>query len=694
MTGRDEPPPNPSGRRPLRRDVDGQAYPSARPPETGPITNERNASRPVHEGSRVRDAVSSRSTEEEARDLLALRRAKRGDDKAFAELLRHNDAAIGAFIAALVGPEWFDRVTRDTYVHAYRGLPIAPPTSPRIWLLGIADGACRDAIRRWGRAGGRDRPSRPPPIPTALPPEERSVLSAVEAAGLTPREAGRLVPGGAEAARTLLDKARHHLADDLPLPAPPAHDAHFWNDLGRHLLVERSTPATNMAENAVRGALDDGSFEGSSLQSGRAARGMARRVAERSPREVPWRRIGFACVLLATVGAVIFTALTFAHQATQRDAALGDTTSKVLMQVDQALARDSYVSGTAIVSGSQIGALPDGRYSIARSNTGSYRITAENGSLDEGYDVAGATDVSVRGGVTETAQMRSGLAPGPPEWTPGSEPAAGDLLAASLRLVHRGSSGSVEATTITPPSSGAVKGTTTTVPGREVWVLRAGQPSSDAAISPVGGTSPGVGALERADADEVRLVVDRSLVLPNRLELFRKGRKMIDVRFRDLSISQQPPVDAFKPSVATGARTSVREDGFVPTPVGSIGAKVGQTVVTPSYLPDGFVLSSAAVNVASRSVVLSYRTGSLQLTITLRPARQAGAKATDPFDPVASGAEKPRSITIDSGTFAQRPAWSSALPINHVWATGPRTEVVVAGDSSIESLVKVVASLQ
>jgi DNA-directed RNA polymerase specialized sigma24 family protein len=658
------------------------------------VTNDRNAAPRTPDAPPARDAVSSRSTEEEARDLLALRRAKRGDDGAFAELLRNNDEAIGAFIAALVGPEWFDRVSRDTYVHAYRGLPIAPPTAPRIWLLGIADGACRDALRRWGRAGGRDRPVELPPIPVGLPPEERLVLAAVEAAGLTPREAGRLVTGGADAARTLLAAARHHLDDELPLPPPPLRAAPFWNDLGRHLLVARSTPATSMAEDAAQRASGPGPVDGPSLQAGRAARGMARRVAERSPREVPWRRIGFACVLLATVGAVIFAALTFAHRASRRDAALGETATKVLVQVDQALARDNFVSGIATVSGARIDGLANGRYAISRSNTGSYRVTAGNGSFDEGYDVSRATSSRVVGGPTGVAQVRTGLAPGPPEWVAGAAPSAGDLLAASLRLVHRGTGGTVETTTISPRSTAPSKGTTTTtVPGRAVWVLRAGQPTRAA---PDGSTRamPGVGALELADVDEVRLVVDRSLVLPSRLELFRNGRKLIDVRFSNLSISQQPPAGAFTPPIPQGVQVTTTDGGFVPTAVGNIESKVGRSVVTPSYLPDGFVLSSSAVNEARRSVVLSYRNGSLQLAVTLRPARRGGAQATDPFGGDSVLADGARSLTISSGAFSQRKAWTSTAPVDHVWVAGPRMEAIVAGDPPVATLVKVVASLQ
>ena len=176
--------------------------------------------------------------------------------------------------------------------------------------------------------------------------------------------------------------------------------------------------------------------------------------------------------------------------------------------------------------------------------------------------------------------------------------------------------------------------------------------------------------------------------------MFRDGHKVVDVRFTNLSISQQPPADAFIPPVPVGAGTGRHDDGFVATPVGQVGSKIGRAIVTPSYLPDGFVLTASAVNPASRSVVLSYRNGSLQLAITLRPARGTKARMIDPFGPVATTADKPRSLMIRSGTFAQRDAWTSASPIDHVWVAGPRTEAIVAGDPPVDTMVKVVASLQ
>lgn len=688
MTEPRTPPDSTTGRRLANRVPESQAYASARPPEVSPPTNARNEARAVIRPTPERDRVSSRTTEEEARDLLALRRAKRGDDGAFADLIRDNDTSIRSFVVALVGTDWFDRVVRDTYIRAYRGIDLAPNSSPRIWLIGIADGACRDAIRRWERSGGRDRPDVPPPIPVTLPPEERLIVAAVEGAGLTVREAGRLVTGGAETARAHLDQGRRHLADDLPFAPPPDHGPDFWNDLGHQLIVARSAPAARIVDHG-----EPIPPTSPSPQAGRAARGMAQRVAERSPRTIPWRHIGLSVMVVATVGVLIAVTLTVAHRAAQRDLALGDTATKVLERVDQSLARNGSVGGTAIVSRSSIDGLPDGRYTVTRSNTGSYRIRAADGSIDEGYDVGTGQFTSIRGGAAGTVQVQDRTAPGPPRWSSPSATTIGDLLAGALRVVHRGSSGTVTSTMVTLPADRSAQGTTTTVPGRPVWVLTAAQPNrSDAAGADLL-HRPGIGVLETTPVDRVRLVVDRSLVLPSRLELFRTGRVIVDVRFTDMTIGQQAPADAFLPSLTPGTRVDRSDAGFTPTPAGDLVATGGRDGLTPNYLPDGYVLTAAAVNRSDDTIVLSYRNGSLQLAITSTPAARRSTR-TDPFGQSIDGTPGIRSLSIRSGAFAGRPAWEGTTPVDQVWARGPKTEVVVAGDPPPSELVKVIASLQ
>lgn len=691
-----------SARRSMRHDEPGQAYPTAPAPADGPLTNRRLTDAPRDVPSAApHEGVTSRTTSEEARDLLSLRRAKRGEDGAFAELIRVNDPSVRGCVAALVGVGSVDAVMQDTYLRAYRGLPLSPTSSPRIWLLGVADGACRDAIRRWDRSGGRNRPTDSPPIPLTLPAEQRLAIALVAGAGLTFREAGRLVEGGIDAVRAALDGSDDVLevvtADDRR--APPASDA-FWNTLGRRLLVERAAPATTFDADQHRADADDpiatGSPGGStavpSLQAGRAARGMRQRVAERSPRVVPWHRIGIAVGVVVTIGAVLFVLVSTAQRASHRDAALGETADKILAKLDQALARDTSVTGTAVVVVSGSARLPVGRYRIARSSAGSYQVAATTGTSAEGWDIPSSTFVIVGRGDPPAASASTGLAPGPPEPNAISGAAVGDLLAESIQIVHRGSAGTVESTMVTVPTSRAVSGPTTTVPGTPVWVVRASL-NPDRTVG--SGRLPGIGYLDGIDADEVRLVADQSLVLPRRLELLQRGRVVFDVSFVDLSISQQAATSSYAPVIPPGATVSRVDGGFARLSLSSLPTQVGRPLSTPSYLPDGYVLATTSANATTKVAVLGYRNGSQQLTVTLRPP--AARPADDPF--AGTGAStasstKPKAITIRSGALRERPGWEASSPINRVWVDGASSQVIAVGDPSVDELVKVVSSMQ
>ncbi|HEY7939389.1 MAG TPA: hypothetical protein VID05_06125, partial [Acidimicrobiales bacterium] len=194
------PPDDPGSHAPTRtgrRELPGQAHSVDDATDLEPAVPARPATPAPTEGGD--EAIASRATSEEARDLLALRRAKAGDDASFAALLRANDATLRAFTVALIGTEAMDRVVRDAYVKAYRALDLAPDRDPRLWLLRVAGTACFDEQRRQTRPSRRrarsavhdDGEPTPElaPVPAELPDEQRVALALVDAAGLTIREA-------------------------------------------------------------------------------------------------------------------------------------------------------------------------------------------------------------------------------------------------------------------------------------------------------------------------------------------------------------------------------------------------------------------------------------------------------------------------------------------------------------------------
>lgn len=705
MPGRDSPPDPPPVPRPRRHSTDrpGQAFGADRNTPIGPPTNDRN-SRPAKTGEPVNpeEAISSRTTTEEARDLLALRRAKRGEDAAFAELLREHDAAMRSFVAVMVGGDYVDRVTADAYIKAYRGLPLAPTTSPRIWLLGIADGACRDAIRRGRRDGSRHVPLSPPAIPLDLPADQRVMVALVDAAGLTVREASRLSGGTVSEARVLLNEGRGRV-DPLELStSSPEHDPAFWNDLGKRLLVARDAPAARLdpsdahpgdghhvdrSAGAIRGPVAP------SLQTGRAARGMARRVAQRSPRQVPWRSLGIAATTVVVLAALVAMTLALAKNASHRDAELGLTSTKILGRLDQALNRDSVIAGTATVTISSDPVLKKGIYRFTRTAEGAYRVRSDSGAWDESWNPSTSTFTQVRNvAKAPRALVRTGVAPGPPQVTATAGEMVGDLLADALRVMHDGTNRSALATTATsaPPPTSTGMATTTTEPGVPVWVMSASMPIGSAIST---GTLPGVGRLTDIIGDQVRLVADQSLVLPRRFEVLRAGRVVFDLRFDDLSIGQNANSDVFSVTVPEGARVTSTSSGFEAIGIGDASQLVGRRVLTPTYLPEGFVLVAVAANATTKVLVLGYRNGSQQFTLTTKPAAAGNKAVADPFGRAASGSSS-RGLTVGSGALAGKSAWYSPLPLPHLWVDGGRLTVVASGDPSMAELTKIVSSMQ
>ena len=76
------------------------------------------------------------------------RAARDGDPDALARLVRHTQAEVWRFTAALVDPGAADDLTQETYLRAFRALPgFEGRSSVRTWLLGTARRVCADHLR-------------------------------------------------------------------------------------------------------------------------------------------------------------------------------------------------------------------------------------------------------------------------------------------------------------------------------------------------------------------------------------------------------------------------------------------------------------------------------------------------------------------------------------------------------------------
>lgn len=74
--------------------------------------------------------------------------ARTGDPIAQAAFVRHTQAEVWRFVAALVDRDAADDLTQETYLRAFRALPsFEGRSSARTWLLGIARRACADHVR-------------------------------------------------------------------------------------------------------------------------------------------------------------------------------------------------------------------------------------------------------------------------------------------------------------------------------------------------------------------------------------------------------------------------------------------------------------------------------------------------------------------------------------------------------------------
>lgn len=639
--------------------------------------------------------MTSRSTDDEAADLLALRQAKGGDDRAFAALLQRNDDQVRRFLAAMVGPTNVEQCARTCYLKAYRGLPLAPGTSPRLWLLGIADGVCRDVIRRNALARNRSEPL-DAPIPVGLDPEARLIAALIDGVGLTVREAARLVDGSVERTNALLAMGRGDTGDALQLPAPPEHQPGFWNTIGQDLLLARDAPAAgplaSHSEATPQSTWDEQStpMVVRNDRRSRAARGLAMQARKQSPRQIPWTTISIVLGVVSVVAVIIVVSITTARRASNRDAQIGDTTAKVLDRVDLALNRDSSISGVVVVTKSTTAALPNGTYTFVRSSSGAYRTRTQDGRIDEAYDTTSNqfTRLTTRGDVATATVMR-GVAPGPPSVSPAAPDLLGMFLDDAMRVVRQGAGHQVS-TVMRNESSSTSTGTTAT--GEPAWIVSARLATTPATRAGVG-YLPGVGKLLTVRGDIARLTIDQSLQLPVAFEILRAGKTVVHLEFSDLAISQRLEPADLVVAIPPDAKVTQQTDGFTTVGIDEARTLLDRSLRTPSVLPEGFVLGSIAVNASTQQAVATYRAGSRQLTLTISPAKGRISAAADPFGKASAGSSA-RAVTISSGAFAGANAWTSALPINHLWAADADVTMAIAGDASATELVRIASSMK
>jgi RNA polymerase sigma-70 factor (ECF subfamily) len=177
-------------------------------------------------------------------DPELVERARRGDQEAFAAVIRHYDPGLRALAYRLLGdPHRMDDALQEAYVKACRALPrFRGDSKLGTWLYRIAYNACLDELGRSRRVAHlpldehREQPglsSDPGDVAArrhdlatalaALPLEERAAVLLVDAQGFDYREAARVlgVPEGTIGSR--LSRARVTLR--RALEGPPEGEA-------------------------------------------------------------------------------------------------------------------------------------------------------------------------------------------------------------------------------------------------------------------------------------------------------------------------------------------------------------------------------------------------------------------------------------------------------------------------------------
>jgi RNA polymerase sigma-70 factor, ECF subfamily len=172
-----------------------------------------------------------------------LDRARAGDEKAFAMLIRHYDPTLRSLAYRLLGDRYrMEDALQETYMKAFRALPSFRGDSKLgTWLYRITYNVCLDELQRSARTAYVSLAEIPEPVETGPPADEvvakryalfaglgaltsydRAALLLVDRDGFDYQAAGQVlgIPAGTVASR--LNRARASLRRTL---APPAKAA-------------------------------------------------------------------------------------------------------------------------------------------------------------------------------------------------------------------------------------------------------------------------------------------------------------------------------------------------------------------------------------------------------------------------------------------------------------------------------------
>jgi RNA polymerase sigma-70 factor (ECF subfamily) len=170
-------------------------------------------------------------------------RARRGDQEAFAAVIRHYDRGLRSLAYRLLGDrDRMDDALQEAYLKAFRALPrFRGDSKLGTWLYRITYNVCLDELERLSRAAHVSLADVPEPVETgppadealsdrdalaaaldALSPEDRAAVLLVDANGFDYQSAGEVlgVPAGTVASR--LNRARAALRHSLSQPIEAA----------------------------------------------------------------------------------------------------------------------------------------------------------------------------------------------------------------------------------------------------------------------------------------------------------------------------------------------------------------------------------------------------------------------------------------------------------------------------------------